>query len=79
MKLKALMALNHKGKSYEAGDMIDVPEDKVEVFVNKGWAAKEAKVKKETKELKKVSKKKLKKMRQIKINSTTGSRASHNK
>jgi hypothetical protein len=52
MKLKALMALNHKGKSYEAGDMIDVPEDKVEVFVSKGWAAKEAKVKKETKELK---------------------------
>lgn len=52
MKLKALMALNHKGKSYEAGDIIDVPENKVEVFVSKGWAAKEAKVKKETKELK---------------------------
>ena len=52
MKLKALMALNHKGKSYEAGDMIDVPEDKVDIFVSKGWASKEAKIKKETKELK---------------------------
>ena len=52
MKLKALMALNHKGKNYAAGEIIDVPENKVEAFINKGWASKEVKVKKETKELK---------------------------
>jgi len=55
MKLKVLVPLNNKGKNYEAGDEINVPEDKVEVFLNKGWASKEAKLKRETKELKKKS------------------------
>jgi|TARA_Y100000015_G_scaffold23761_1_gene22974 hypothetical protein len=56
MKLKALMSLNHKGKSYDVGDEIKVDEDKVQVFIDKGWACKEAKSKKkETKELKKES------------------------
>ena len=52
MKLKALIPLKHKGKSYEAGDDINIRDDKVEVFVAKGWASKEAKPKKETKEMK---------------------------
>ena len=55
MKLKVLVPLNNKGKNYEAGDEINVPADKVEVFLNKGWASKEAKLKRETKELKKES------------------------
>ncbi|MBC8395656.1 MAG: hypothetical protein H8E16_00990 [Flavobacteriales bacterium] len=59
MKLKVLMPLNHKGKVYQNGDSIDVPVEKVAIFINKGWAAKfekkEAKPKKVTKELKKDS------------------------
>jgi len=56
MKLKVLVPLTNKGKNYEAGDEINVPDEKVEVFLNKGWASKEAKLKKrETKELKKES------------------------
>ena len=55
MKLKVLVPLTNKGKNYQAGDDINVPEDKVDVFLNKGWASKEAKLKRETKELKKES------------------------
>mgnify|MGYP003145818975 FL=1 len=55
MKLKVLVPLTNKGKNYEAGDEINVPDEKVQVFLNKGWASKEAKLKRETKELKKES------------------------
>jgi len=55
MKLKVLVPLTNKGKNYEAGDDINVPDEKVQVFLNKGWASKEAKLKRETKELKKKS------------------------
>lgn len=55
MKLKVLVPLTNKGKNYEAGDDINVPDDKVDVFLNKGWASKEAKLKRQTKELKKES------------------------
>jgi|TARA_R110000824_G_scaffold377389_4_gene568685 hypothetical protein len=55
MKLKVLVPLTNKGKNYQAGDDINVPEDKVDVFLNKGWASKEAKLKRQTKELKKES------------------------
>tara|TARA_R110002020_G_scaffold18464_3_gene64441 strand:- start:1073 stop:1267 length:195 start_codon:yes stop_codon:yes gene_type:complete len=55
MKLKVLVPLTNKGKNYQAGDDINVPEEKVQVFLNKGWASKEAKLKRQTKELKKES------------------------
>ena len=55
MKLKVLVPLTNKGKNYEAGDEINVPDEKVQVFLNKGWASKEAKLKRQTKELKKES------------------------
>ena len=55
MKLKVLVPLTNKGKNYQAGDDINVPDDKVDVFLNKGWASKEAKLKRQTKELKKES------------------------
>ena len=48
MKLKVLVPLTNKGKNYQAGDDINVPEDKVDVFLNKGWASKEAKLKRQT-------------------------------
>ena len=55
MKLKVLVPLTNKGKNYEDVDDINVPDDKVDVFLNKGWASKEAKLKRQTKELKKES------------------------
>tara|TARA_R100000329_G_scaffold151474_1_gene147811 strand:- start:3973 stop:4221 length:249 start_codon:yes stop_codon:yes gene_type:complete len=55
MKLKVLMPLINKGKNYEVGDEINVADDKAQVFIDKGWASKEAKPKRETKELKKKS------------------------
>ncbi len=36
MKLKVLVPLTNKGKNYEAGDEINVPDEKVQVFLNKG-------------------------------------------
>ena len=45
MKLKVLMPLINKGKNYEVGDEINVADDKAQVFIDKGWASKEAKPK----------------------------------
>jgi len=56
MKVKLLIPMKIDGKDWNAGDEVNISEDKAIGWKNRGWieskAKKEVKIKKETKELK---------------------------
>tara|TARA_R110002012_G_scaffold303187_1_gene504816 strand:+ start:470 stop:673 length:204 start_codon:yes stop_codon:yes gene_type:complete len=56
MKIKLLTSIKRNGQNYIVGDILDIPENNVGIWIKNGWGElidkKEKKIKKETKELK---------------------------
>jgi len=56
MKIKLLTSIKRNGQNYIAGDILDIPENNIDIWIKNGWGElidkKEKKIKKETKELK---------------------------
>ena len=56
MKIKLLTSIKRNGQNYIEGDILDIPENNIDIWIKNGWGElidkKEKKIKKETKELK---------------------------
>jgi len=56
MKIKLLTSIKRNGQNYIEGDILDIPENNIDIWIINGWGElidkKEKKIKKETKELK---------------------------
>jgi len=56
MKIKLLTSIKRNGQNYIENDILDIPENNIDIWIKNGWGElidkKEKKIKKETKELK---------------------------